>query len=153
MAKFNSRIQLSLLAAFSGGAVTFLGMPMGFMPRMVDHPPAAFNLLGLIILAMAVGGWVADFNRRVAIVFPSRITLSLFAALFGFVLVFVGVPNGFMPTPAEEINTLSKVTGLLSIALCIVGWFMIFYRRPEWRKRGAVEPPNDESAATPSDSA
>lgn len=147
MPRLNSRILLSGLAAVTAGAVTFLGMPMGFVPRMADNPPFAFNLLGLIILAIAVGGWVTDFKRRVAIVWPSRVTLSLFAGLFGFIFVFIGVPNGFLISPADQISSLNKITGLLSIACCVVGWFLIFYRRPEWRKMGLEAPPEDHSAA------
>ncbi|MGB0747324.1 MAG: hypothetical protein ACPGO3_01135 [Magnetospiraceae bacterium] len=65
---------------------------------------------------------------------PSRISLSILAAITGGSLSYLLIAWGVFPAPAQSLSTLANITGILSILMIAAGWITIFVRRPSWRK-------------------
>lgn len=77
---------------------------------------------------------------------PSRVSLSLLAAVTGASLAYLLIAWGILPAAAHRLSTFESAVGLLSIAMLAGGWISVFARRPEWRRTsddsenaGAVE--------------
>lgn len=61
---------------------------------------------------------------------PSRVSLSLIAALSGIALTYRLIAWDLVPHPDVENSLLSNSVGIISMIALFIGWVLIFRRRP-----------------------